>query len=74
MAVGEKWVCGLGVLGGASVDTSQWLITPEWVTWVKVSDDQRPETPSDPVSLAEDVSTVYPRAVDLCSLPFGPWN
>lgn len=41
--------CGgeAGGCGGGSVDTSQWLITPEWVTWVKVCDDQRPGTPSD---------------------------
>lgn len=32
---------------------------------VKVSDDQRPETPSDPEFLTEDVSKVYPRAVNL---------
>lgn len=57
MAVEEK--------GGGSVDTSQGLITPEWVARVKVSDDQRPETPSDPESLTEDVSKVYPRAVNL---------
>lgn len=61
---------------GVSVDTSQGLITPEWVTRVKVSDDQRPETPSDPEFLTEDVSKVYPRAVNLffLFLPLGPWN
>lgn len=32
---------------------------------MKVSDDQRPETPSDPEFLTEDVSKVYPRAVNL---------
>lgn len=65
-------------MGGLSVDTSQGLITPEWVTRVKVTDDQRPETPSDPEFLTEDVSKVYPRAVNLffffLFLPLGPWN
>lgn len=56
---------GRGGEGGLSVDTSQGLITPEWVTRVKVSDDQRPETPSDLEFLTEDVSKVYPRAVNL---------
>ncbi|KAL7832499.1 hypothetical protein SRHO_G00295170 [Serrasalmus rhombeus] len=37
------------------LDTSWGLITPGWVTWVRVSD-IRPETPRDPIRITEDVS------------------
>ncbi|KAI4881119.1 hypothetical protein NFI96_020517, partial [Prochilodus magdalenae] len=38
------------------LDTSRGLITPGWVSRVRVSD-VRPETPSDPGNITEDVST-----------------
>ena len=48
------------------------LITPGWVAWLRVSG-LRPETPSDPRAVTEDVSRlhhkVYYRTIQVWQMP-----
>lgn len=49
---------GGGVVVVRYLDTNRGLITPSWVTWVRVSD-VRPETPHDLGYITEDVSRLH---------------